>query len=156
MQTHSQQPSFEILTANWRDLSALRTLEKACFPIDAWPLIDLIGVLSLPNVVRLKAITDARLVGFIAGDCRPSKDLAWIATIGVLPTHQRQGIAAALLTACEDQLEVSRIRLSVRQGNNPAISLYKSFGYQQVGIWPNYYQDKTDAIVFEKTCISTL
>lgn len=143
--------SYRIIPANWRDLKALRQLEKVCFPKDAWPLLDLIGVLSLPKVVRLKAMTNDLLVGFIAGDQR-SNDIAWIATIGVLPEFRRQGVASSLLSACETQLDVSRIKLSVRRGNVGAIRLYEGFGYQRVDLWPKYYQDGTDALVFEKLC----
>ncbi len=143
--------NYQIIPANWRDLGALRQLEKLCFPEDAWPLLDLIGVLSLPNVIRIKAVDNNLLVGFVAGD-KKSKELAWIATIGVLPEYRRSGIASTLLTACETQLGVSRIRLSVRLGNAGAIRLYEGFGYQRVNIWPKYYQDGTDALVFEKLC----
>jgi len=138
-----------MLPANWRDLGGLRQLEKACFPVDSWPLLDLIGVLSLPNIVRLKAVISDQMIGFVAGD-KKSSDLGWIATIGVLPEYRRQGIAAALLTECETRLEVARIRLSVRLGNTSAIQLYEGFGYQRVDIWPKYYQDGADALVFEK------
>jgi ribosomal protein S18 acetylase RimI-like enzyme len=147
---------FDILPATWRDLGALRHLERECFPRDGWPLLDLIGVLSFPNFVRLKAVIQDKMVGFVAGDLRPSKDLAWIATIGVLPAYQRQGIASALLSTCEDRLTVSRIRLSVRVGNLPAINLYKGFGYQRLGKWASYYQDGSDALVFEKSKLSAL
>jgi ribosomal protein S18 acetylase RimI-like enzyme len=141
--------NYKILPARWRDLSALRQLEKICFPEDAWPLLDLIGVLSLPNVVRFKAIKVDQMIGFVAGD-KKSSALGWIATIGVLPEYRRQGVAAALLAECETQLGVSQIRLSVRLGNTSAIRLYERFGYQRVDIWPKYYQDGTDALVFEK------
>lgn len=146
-----ESPSYQILPAGWRDLGTLRQLEKVCFPKDAWPLLDLIGVLSLPNVIRLKAIRDGQMIGFVAGDQR-SSDLAWIATIGVLPNYRRQGIAAALLQECESRLDVTRIRLSVRLDNTGAIRLYEGFSYQRVDIWPKYYQDSTDALVFEKVC----
>jgi len=142
---------FEILPATWRDLGALRRLERECFPVDAWPLLDLIGVLSFSNVLRLKAVRDDQMVGFVAGDKRPAQNLAWIATIGVLPDYQRQGIASALLDACENRLNVARVRLSVRVGNNPAIRLYESRGYQPVGKWASYYQDGSDAIILEKS-----
>lgn len=142
---------FEILPATWRDLGELRRLERACFPVDAWPLLDLIGVLSFQNVVRLKAVIDGPMVGFVAGERRASEGIAWIATIGVLPTYQGKGIAAALLDACEERLLAPRIRLSVREGNLPAIRLYESSGYHRVGRWVEYYQDGSDAIVFEKT-----
>ncbi len=144
-------PKYQIVTANWRDLGTLRRHEKVCFPKDAWPLLDLIGVLALSNVIRLKAMSDDQMIGFVAGD-KKSSDLGWIATIGVLPEYRRLGIAAALLTACETQMDVSRIRLSVRLANTGAIQLYEVFGYQRVDIWPKYYQDGTDALVFEKLC----
>jgi ribosomal protein S18 acetylase RimI-like enzyme len=148
--------SFEIIPATWWDLGALRRLERECFPLDAWPLLDLVAVLSFPNVIRLKAVAKDQVVGFVAGDQRPSENMAWIATIGVLPAFQRQGVATALLDACEAQLGVASIRLSVRDGNSPAIHLYERFGYQRVGRWPAYYQDGSDAIIFEKTCRSAL
>ena len=56
--------------ATWRDLSAVRNLERVCFPRDAWPLIDMVGVLAFPGVVRLKATHDGEMLGFIAADIR--------------------------------------------------------------------------------------
>jgi ribosomal-protein-alanine N-acetyltransferase len=147
---------FDILPASWRDFGALRALERACFPVDAWPLLDLIGVLSFPNVVRLKAVIQDQMVGFVAGEKKRYDSIAWIATIGVLPGYQRQGIASALLVACEEQLVSTRIRLSVRVGNLPASQLYEKLGYRQVGRWMAYYQDGSDAIVFEKKLRSGL
>jgi ribosomal protein S18 acetylase RimI-like enzyme len=141
----------EIISATWRDLPGLIRLEKACFPVDAWPLIDLIGVLTFPNVVRLKAIVGDQIVGFVAGDIRKSKGLAWIATLGVDPTFQRQGIGSRLLKACEIQLGTLQIRLSVRVGNIPAVRLYENFGYHRIDTWRNYYQDGSDAAIFEKS-----
>ena len=142
--------SVEIIPATWRDLKELRYLEQACFQQDAWPLLDLIGVLSFPGIIRLKAMIDGKLVGFIAGEIRNPKGLAWIATFGVLPAFRRQGIGSALLGACEESLGVDRVRLSVRVGNKTAIRIYKSFGYQQVGTWPEYYRGGVDAVVLEK------
>lgn len=142
--------SFSIEQATWRDLNALRQLESVCFPKDAWPLWDLVGVLTLGNVVRLKAVIDERMVGFIAGDLRPAERIAWIATVGVLPEFRGQGIGTALLEACEEQLGMPRVRLNVRVSNHRAIRLYKDLGYYQVGVWPRYYQDGEDALILEK------
>jgi len=136
--------------ATWRDLNALRALEQVCFPQDAWPLLDLIGVLALPNVIRLKAQDDGKMVGFVAADIRRSRGLAWIATIGVLPEFRRRGIGAALLEACEARLNIPRIRLSVRASNSPAIRLYTRLGYHRYGTWPRYYSDGEDALILEK------
>ena len=136
--------------ATWRDLSALRTLEQVCFPQDAWPLWDLIGVLTFPNVIRIKATADGQMVGFIAADIRRSENLVWIATIGVLPAYRRHGVGTALLLAVEEQLNVSSIRLSVRISNLPALNLYNQLGYRRYGTWPHYYADGEDALILEK------
>jgi len=140
----------DIQQATWRDLLSVRQLERVCFPKDAWPLLDIIGVLTLPSVIRLKAVIEEQLVGFIAADIRRSQNQAWIATICVLPTHQQRGIGSALLRASEEGVNVGSVRLSVRASNIPAISLYQHHGYHQVGVWPRYYQDGEDALVFEK------
>jgi ribosomal-protein-alanine N-acetyltransferase len=137
--------------ATLRDLGALRNLERICFPKDAWPLLDLISVLSFPGVIRLKAVKDRQMVGFIAGDIRRTEGIAWIATLAVLPEYQGQGIGAALLEACEAQITLGRIRLCVRPTNMPAIRLYERFGYQKVGEWTRYYEDNEAALVMEKT-----
>ena len=140
----------EILPASLRDLGQLRHVEQACFPKDAWPLLDLMAVLTFPDVVRLKAVVDGRMVGFIAGDPRRAEGMAWIATLGVLPEYRRQGIARALLLECEEFLGFSRLRLCVRLDNAGAIRLYEQEGYVRVGTMTKYYNDNGDALVMEK------
>jgi len=140
----------EITPATLLDINALRHLEKACFPTDAWPMFDLIAVLSFSGVVRLKAVEKGHMVGFIAGDPRPSEGFSWIATLGVLPEYRHQGIARALLENCENQLPTQLIHLSVRADNDDAIRMYKQAGYYNIDRWPRYYNDGQDAIVMEK------
>lgn len=140
----------EIISASIRDLNTLRKLERACFEKDSWPLFDLIAVLTFPDVVRLKAVAEGQMVGFVAGDPRPSQGFSWIATIGVLPDWRGQGIGRALLRACEVQLPTPRMRLSVRASNHTAISLYENEGYRTIDVWKSYYNDGENAIVMEK------
>jgi ribosomal-protein-alanine acetyltransferase len=136
--------------ATWKDLAALRYLEQVSFPKDAWPLLDLVGVLTMPNILRMKAVNDGRLVGFIACDIRRSENTAWISTVGVLPGYRSRGIGEKLMREVEERLDVDSIRLSVRASNQAAIRLYKRLGYHQRNIWPRYYADREDAIVMEK------
>ena len=136
--------------ATWRDLSSLRILERICFPQDVWPLWDMIGVLTFPGVVRLKATREGKMAGFIAADIRRAENSAWISTLGVLPIFRRQGLASTLLRACEAELRTPRVQLSVRASNQPALRLYSQFGYKQNGIWSRYYSDGEDALVLEK------
>jgi ribosomal protein S18 acetylase RimI-like enzyme len=140
----------EIETASIRDLGALRHIEQICFPKDAWPLMDLIGVLTFPGVIRLKAVNSKQMVGFIAGDVRRMEGVAWIATVAVLPEYRGKGIGSALLKACEDKITVDRVRLCVRMSNEVAISLYEKLGYVRAGEWARYYQDGESALVMEK------
>jgi ribosomal-protein-alanine N-acetyltransferase len=141
----------EIQPASIRDLGALRRLEQACFEKDAWPLLDLIAVLTWPDVIRLKAVENGELIGFVAGDPRPSEGASWVATIGVDPRYQRRGIGRALLRACEEKTRLARIKLTVRMSNEPAISLYEKEGYRSVDIWKRYYNDGEDGLIMEKT-----
>ena len=146
-------PNIEIVPATLLDLPSLRYLEKICFSQDAWGLFDLMAVLTFPDVIRLKAVDEGEMIGFIAGDPRPSKGVSWIATVGVLPEYRRKGIGRALLHRCEDQLQTMRVRLSVRISNENAIQLYRQEGYQTINIWEKYYNDDTDAVVMEKSRI---
>lgn len=139
-----------ILPATWRDLAELRQVERLCFAADSWPLLDLIAVLTWPDIVRLKAVADNSMVGFIAGDPRPQEHTAWIATLAVLPAYRRQGIGLALLEACEAQLPQPRLRLCVRTSNLAAIRLYEKAGYSPCETWQHYYRDGEDALVMEK------
>ncbi|HNB40943.1 MAG TPA: GNAT family N-acetyltransferase, partial [Anaerolineales bacterium] len=135
----------EIIPANILDLTALRKLEKESFDRDAWPMIDLIAVLTFSNVVRLKAMENGNMIGFVAGDPRPRDGWGWIATIAVDSNFRRRGIGTALLHACESQLGVPRSRLTVRTSNQGAIILYEKEGYRTIDVWKAYYSDGEDA-----------
>lgn len=141
---------FAILEPTLRDLGELRKFEKEVFGVDAWPLVDLVAMLTFPSITRLKAVINGRMAGLIASDMRRQQDLAWIITLGVLPEFRRQGIARALLLACEARITAKRIRLSVRRSNLSAIALYEAEGYRQVNVWEKYYVDREDALVLEK------
>lgn len=146
-------PAYRIVPANWADLGALRKLESECFTEDAWPLWDLVGVLTLSGIVRLKAVIGDVMAGFIAGEIKSGEYLGWITTLGVRPAYRRLGIGTALLLACEAELKMPRVRLTVRQSNNAAIQMYALQGYHQVSVWPNYYSGGEDGLILEKLLV---
>lgn len=139
-----------ITSASLVDYPSLRRLEQACFGKDAWSFLELIAVLSYSEVARLKAVEENSMVGFIAGDPRPSEGWAWIATLAVDPKFQRRGIGRDLLRACEKKLNLPKIKLTVRTSNLAAIALYESEGYLMTDIWKGYYRDGEDGMVMEK------
>lgn len=140
----------ELQPATIRDLGALRRLEKACFEKDAWPLLELIAVLTWPEVIRIKAMDNGMMIGFVAGEPRSSRKEFWIATIAVDPRYQRRGIGRKLLRACEEQAKLPRLKLTVRISNQRAISLYEREGYRTMDIWKSYYVDGEDGLVMGK------
>ncbi len=128
----------------------MRTLERACFPVDHWPFWDIFGVLTLPDVIRVKAVAGDQLVGFAAFDIRNRDNLAWISTICVAPSHRRMGVATDMLYWCESRLKVPNVRLTVRASNQGAQILYQALEYVTIDQWPRYYQDGEDAVVMQK------
>jgi ribosomal-protein-alanine N-acetyltransferase len=142
---------YNIQKVNWRNLFALYNLEKLCFKDDAWPLIELIGLLTFPGVVRYQAVVAGEMVGFVAGDARRSENTGWILTLGVHPQWRRKGIAKDLMEICEKEMGMSRVKLTVRRGNQSALNLYLKLGYKQVDIWSHYYHSGEDGLVLEKT-----
>lgn len=66
---------------------------------------------------------------------------------------RRRGVGRALMLEAHEagRHRGARIAtLEVRRSNAPAIELYRSLGYRQVGIRPNYYADEgEDAIVMD-------
>ncbi len=143
--------TFRVISAGLGDLSDLQRLERECFPLDAWPLLDLMAVLSLPWVVRLKAVgEEGQMLGFVAGERKPLEGVGWITTIGVFGAARRMGVGTALLLACEAALKMPRVRLSVRASNHAALKLYERQGYRQVALWHEYYYGGEDGVVLEK------
>lgn len=78
-------------------------------------------------------------------------DEVHILNVATDPAHQRRGVARALM---EETLARGRTRrcslatLEVRRSNEPAIALYRRFGFRPVGVRPNYYADEgEDAVV---------
>lgn len=142
--------SYDLLPASLSDLSQFNALEKACFPLDAWPLIEQFAVLTFPGIVRLKAVHTGRMIGFISGDARRVQKTGWITTLAVHPEFRRRGVGEALLHACEQALRMPVVKLSVRRTNLEAQYLYTRNGYHKVEEWRRYYEGGEDAIVMEK------
>lgn len=77
-------------------------------------------------------------------------ELHWIT---VHPEQRRLGLARRLLEAMKVEalsLKAARILLEVRRGNDSARSLYRAYGFGEIGVRSGYYQSNgEDAIVME-------
>ena len=63
-----------------------------------------------------------------------------IHTIGVDPAYQGQGIGTRLVSELLERASDSVVFLEVRTDNVPAIKLYESFGFVNVGLRRRYYR----------------
>jgi ribosomal-protein-alanine N-acetyltransferase len=139
-----------ISPATLRDLRQVMRLERLCFGTDAWPVLDVMSVLVWPGGVRLRAILDHKLIGLITAEPAWKDGISMITTIGVDPDHRRLGLGSALLERCESLLPGEKIRLTVREDNQPAIRLYEQFHYAYVTKIVNYYRDGRSGLIMEK------
>ncbi len=79
---------------------------------------------------------------------------AHITNIAVRETYRRQGIGERLLISTIDlatELEASIITLEVRASNITAQSLYRKYGFTQVGLRQGYYVDNREDGVLMST-----
>jgi ribosomal protein S18 acetylase RimI-like enzyme len=139
-----------VVAASWRDLSDVLALERVCFEKDPWPWPDVLAALTFPETVRLKAVVEGQMVGFVVGDRRRRENTGWIASIGVHPDYRQRGIGRQLLDACERELGMPRLKLTLRASNKAARRLYDLAGYGAVDFWRKYYHDGEDGVVMEK------
>jgi ribosomal-protein-alanine N-acetyltransferase len=139
-----------ISPASLRDLRQVLRLERICFGADAWPVLDVMGVLVWPGQVRLRATIGRKLIGAIVAEPVWGNGISMITTVAVDPDHRRQGVGSALLASCESLLPGEKIRLTVRDDNQPAIRLYERFHYTYLTLVPNYYRDGRSGLVMEK------
>ena len=85
---------------------------------------------------------DDKLVGY-AGIARLGRTRPYeyeIHTIGVDPAYQGQGIGRRLVSELLERATDSVVFLEVRTDNVPAIKLYESFGFVNVGLRRRYYR----------------
>ena len=83
------------------------------------------------------------------------QDELHVLNVAVAPEARRRGVARALMHEAERRGREQGARiatLEVRRSNAPAVRLYRSLGYAEVGVRPRYYTDEgEDAIVMERT-----
>ncbi|MBN1966028.1 MAG: GNAT family N-acetyltransferase, partial [Anaerolineae bacterium] len=142
---------YRLRRATLLDIRAVHRLEQVIFPRDAYPYFDLFMLFVWPRVINLKvAAPDGSLAGFVSAVRVPLRDRAWIITLGVDPAHQHRGIGRLLLETSEKRLNVPCVRLTVRDGNTPAMTLYRHAGYTVIERKFGYYRDGETGLVMEK------
>lgn len=131
------------------DISAVEKIEQTCFS-DAWSEKLLSEMLESEwDEAWVLADHDKTVAGyanfrFLAGEGE-------LMRIAVLPEYRGCGESRKLM----DRLEISAkekeapdLTLEVRAGNEPAINLYKAYGFREEAVRKHYYQNPVeDALI---------
>ena len=133
------------------DSTAIAEAEELIFS-DPWTKRDIVDTISTEGAMCYTAVKDGKIVAYIIGRViAPEGEIYRIAT---LPEYRGRGIAYRLLdyaykTERGKGLEV--LFLEVRSRNIPAISLYRAYGFNKMGVRRGYYKNPDDdAIIMVK------
>ena len=131
------------------DIAAVLEIERLSFSAP-WPAFAFEQELTANRLAHYRvARLGDRVVAF--GGIWLMVDEAHITTFGVHPDHRRRGIGRRLLLELADaaiELGSARMTLEVRISNEPAQTLYRSFGFAVSGRRVAYYSDDgEDALV---------
>jgi len=93
----------------------------------------------------------SRVTGYIG--LYLSFEEASVTNVAVSPSFRKKGYGEALVTAAKEAVREAGtecIFLEVRQSNEPAISLYKKLGFEELGIRKKFYEHPVeDAIIMK-------
>ena len=128
-------------------LDGVVNIENICFA-NPWSRADLEQQLNLDTSHFAVATLDGNVVGYMGLQIFSGE--GYVTNVAVLPEYRRQGIAKMLIEK-QMQNKMSFITLEVRESNLPAIKLYESCGFENVGIRPKFYSNPTEnAIIMTK------
>ena len=128
-------------------------LEEEAFSGDRISRRGLRRFLRSARASLMVAELDGRLVGYALILFRRDTTIARLYSIAVARRAAGRRVGAALLAAAEQAAiarGATRLRLEVHTANDPAIALYRRAGYRHFGRHTEYYEDKGDALRFEK------
>lgn len=137
-----------IRPADRDDLDSVVRVERSVFA-EPWSAAAFERYLGAPGFL---VADDDGVVGHVVGTVTPNHghDIAHVRDLAVTPDRRRAGLGRRLLDRSLVRLgEVGGAvaRLEVRASNEPAIGLYRDFGFETVRRHPRYYDDGEDALV---------
>lgn len=142
-----------IRKAGPQDDKALADLEARCFSNDRLTRRQFKHLLTRGNASILVAGNGKLLKGYAMVLYRSGTSLARLYSLAVDPEARGQGLARRLLESAEESArdsDAAVMRLEVRPDNSEAIRLYTEAGYRAFGRFLDFYQDRSEALRFEK------
>jgi ribosomal-protein-alanine N-acetyltransferase len=140
----------------WWDVEPVIELERELFAHDPWSAEQMWGELAHVPATRWYAVheDEAGVDGYVGLFAVPPD--GDVATIGVAPRSQGQGLGRRLLEALAAEAGrrgCTQLFLEVRVDNEPAIALYESSGFERQGRRRDYYGPGADALVLRKRLV---
>ncbi len=141
---------FIITEAKANDIHELKRIEIDC-GLSPWTVAAYESECERPDSVIIKAERqDGEIAGFILGRVPFGGGDAEIYNLGVSFRFRRHRIGSKLLqTFCNSCVERGSavVWLEVRGSNQPAIDFYKSLGFRQKGMRPDFYSNPCENAV---------
>jgi ribosomal protein S18 acetylase RimI-like enzyme len=109
--------------------------------------------LAVPSATLIVAEESGKLAGYVLVLYPPRSKLARLHSIAIAPRVRRRGIGPLLLAAGERAARRRgrrTMRLEVHEHNGRAIARYQKSGYRLFGRHHGYYEDRGDALRFDK------
>lgn len=133
------------------DVAAIQALERATPTAPHWPEAAYREAVAGPDSssrFTLVAVQPphATVVGFAVASLGAAGESA-LESVAVSAASQRQGIGRALCLAVAAHASTqgaAELLLEVRAGSQPAVMLYRSLGFVEIGRRPGYYSHPTD------------
>ena len=130
---------FEV--ASPEDLPGVLAVEGGAY-IDPWPEEAFLGeVDNTCSTLLVAKDADGAIVGHMVYWELPGE--VQLQNIGVHPDARRRGIGRKLMTYLIDEARRAKaemIHMEVRTSNVPAITLYRSLGFDEMGVRKGYYR----------------
>ncbi|KQQ23050.1 ribosomal-protein-alanine acetyltransferase [Rathayibacter sp. Leaf299] len=126
-------------------------IEESEFTSDAWSSRMMAEEIRSVHTRYLVAEEDGVVLGYAGLLCPRGAHEADVQTIAVLASARRRGTGRRLLRELLEEAArrgAREVFLEVRADNPGAQTLYRSEGFEEIGVRPAYYQpDGVDAIV---------
>ena len=136
------------------DIPFVVEIEKQCFSLP-WSEKSFEDSLSREDTIFLVCVDNVQMDETITGymGLYVSFDEASVTNVAVSPAHRKKGYGEALVAAAKEAAKATgaeNIFLEVRVSNEPAISLYKKLGFEELGIRKKFYEHPVeDAIIMK-------
>lgn len=144
-------PAPMIRSAGVTDLDALYALEVVCFAERRFTRDHLLYILKNPRAATFVYEVDGRVAGALM--LHDERGTVRILSVGVHPSHRRQGVGMRLMEVAEDlarRFGARDVLLEVSTRNPDAVAFYEALGYETAEVLPAYYSWGDDAYAMRK------